>query len=205
MPAIDSPRTAPRRSPSSAGALAQVRALSHPLRLRLMELFAAKPHTTMQAAEALGQPPTRLYHHVAALEGAGLVRLRETRAKRGTTEKYYEATPPVVFDHGDLRDALKSPTGRRDLSALGVLVFDQARNELIQALVKGLGEPPRTLFAVRAVAHLTRAEAKRMARKLHAVLVSERTRRKRARAAGARRSDERYALTVAMVPLTKGE
>jgi hypothetical protein len=51
---------------------------------------------------------------------------------------------------------------------------------------------------VRAVAHLTRAEAKRMARKLHAVLVS-------ARARPARRSNERYALTVAMVPLTKAE
>jgi len=83
-----------------------------------------------------------------------------------------------------------------------VLVFDQARNELIQALAKGLGEPPRTLFAVRGVAHLSRAEAQRMARRLYAVLKTERVRRKRARAAGARRSSERYAITVAMVPLT---
>jgi len=202
MPSPETKRDAPRRGASRDGALAQVRALSHPLRLRLMELFALKPRTTMQAAEALGQPPTRLYHHVAALEGAGLVRLRETRAKRGTTEKYYEATP-AVLDHSDLRGALRSPGGRRDLSALGVLVFDQARNELIQALAKGLGEPPRTLFAVRGVAHMTRAEAQRLARRLHAVLKTERARRKRARAAGARRSRQRYALTVAMVPLTK--
>ena len=108
-----------------------------------------------------------------------------------------------VLDHSDLRGALRSPGGRRDLSALGVLVFDQARNELIQALAKGLGEPPRTLFAVRGVAHMTRAEAQRLARRLHAVLKTERARRKRARAAGARRSRQRYALTVAMVPLTK--
>jgi DNA-binding transcriptional ArsR family regulator len=201
MPSPETKRDAKRRNTSGDGALAQVRALSHPLRLRLLELFALKARTTMQAAEALGQPPTRLYHHVAALEEAGLVRLRETRAKRGTTEKYYEATPPVILDHGDLRGALKSPAGRRDLSALGVLVFDQARNELIQALAKGLAEPPRTLFAVRGVAHLTPAEAKRMARRLHTVLTSESARRKRGWAAGAPRG-ERYALTVAMVPLT---
>jgi len=67
--------------------LEQVRALSHPLRLRLLELFKLQPRTAKQAAEVLGEPPTRLYHHVAALERAGLIRLRETRQNRGTTEK----------------------------------------------------------------------------------------------------------------------
>ena len=37
-----------------------------------MELFAEAPRTTKQVAELLGEPPTRLYHHVAALERAGL-------------------------------------------------------------------------------------------------------------------------------------
>src|ERR687885_2239721 len=73
-----------------AAGLDQVRALAHPLRLRLLELFVRQPMTTKQAAEALGEPPTKLYHHVAALERAGLVRLRETRPNRGTTEKYFE-------------------------------------------------------------------------------------------------------------------
>src|SRR5436190_12423163 len=80
--------------------LAQMRALAHPLRLRIMELFAERPRTTKQVAELLGQPPTRLYHHVAALDRAGLLRLTETRKKRGTIERWYEAvartlrTPP---------------------------------------------------------------------------------------------------------------
>jgi DNA-binding transcriptional ArsR family regulator len=82
-------RRSRRRAPLPRG-LARVRALAHPLRLRLLELFAERPRTTMQAAQALGEAPTRLYHHVAALERAGLVRLRETRPNRGTTEKYFE-------------------------------------------------------------------------------------------------------------------
>src|SRR5438876_10702154 len=72
--------------------LAQMRALAHPLRLRIMELLAEQSRTTKQVAELLGQPPTRLYHHVAALERAGLLRLTETRKKRGTLERWYEAT-----------------------------------------------------------------------------------------------------------------
>src|SRR3954453_6620842 len=81
-----------KETTSRPAGLEQMRALSHPLRVRLLELFAEGPRTTKQAAEALGESPTKLYHHVAALERAGLVRLRETRQNRGTTEKYFEGT-----------------------------------------------------------------------------------------------------------------
>src|SRR5258706_12508749 len=90
-------RPRPGARAGSAGAVArerrrvvaELRALAHPLRLKLFELFAEHPRTTMQVATLLGEPPTRLYHHVNALERAGLVRLRETRPNRGTIEKYY--------------------------------------------------------------------------------------------------------------------
>src|SRR3954465_12508415 len=76
-------------APPLAPSIAEMRALAHPLRLRILELFADAPRTTKQVADLLGQPPTRLYHHVAALERAGLLQLRETRKNRGTTEKWY--------------------------------------------------------------------------------------------------------------------
>src|SRR5678816_2149466 len=85
------------RTRSAAGApplqasVSDLRALAHPLRLRILELFAEAPRTTKQVAELLGQPPTRLYHHVAALERAGLLVLKETRQNRGVVEKWYEA------------------------------------------------------------------------------------------------------------------
>lgn len=72
--------------------LAQVKALSHPLRMRIIETLAAsEPMTTKQVAEVLEEKPTRLYHHVALLEEVGLIRLTHTRQNRGATEKYYEA------------------------------------------------------------------------------------------------------------------
>src|SRR5438105_15150276 len=77
-------------APNLTANVADLRALAHPLRLRMVELFAEGPKTTKQVADLLGQPPTRLYHHVAALERAGLIVLKSTRQNRGAVEKYYE-------------------------------------------------------------------------------------------------------------------
>ena len=75
----------------SLSSIEQLKAIADPLRQRLLEQFHRQPATTKQVAERLGLKPTRLYHHVAKLEKAGLIRLVETRPVRGTTEKYYSA------------------------------------------------------------------------------------------------------------------
>lgn len=103
-----------------------MRALAHPLRLRLVELFAEGPRTTKQAALALGLPPTRLYHHVHALERAGVLQLRETRRKRGTEERYYE-TAAALLNRQPLtgaREAGVEPT------AVALSVLEAARLEV---------------------------------------------------------------------------
>ena len=71
--------------------LETIRTMSDPLRIRILEAFIEAECTTKQAAEAMGEKPTRLYHHVEALEKAGLIRLTRTRQNRGTLEKYYRA------------------------------------------------------------------------------------------------------------------
>jgi DNA-binding transcriptional ArsR family regulator len=79
--------------------LRQVQALAHPLRFRAFERLIDRPRTGKQLALALGKQPTRLYHHLAVLERAGLVRQVATRKKRGTTERYYRAVADrVVVD-----------------------------------------------------------------------------------------------------------
>jgi DNA-binding transcriptional ArsR family regulator len=71
--------------------LEELKALSDPLRLRLIEAFSNQPMTTRQVARLLDEKPTRLYHHVEALEKLGLLKLVETRQNRGTMEHYYQA------------------------------------------------------------------------------------------------------------------
>jgi DNA-binding transcriptional ArsR family regulator len=71
--------------------LRALRALAHPLRLRILERLREQPRTTKQVAHLLGEPATRLYHHVHVLEEAGLIREHSTRQVRGATERYMEA------------------------------------------------------------------------------------------------------------------
>lgn len=131
--------------------LERVRGLAHPLRLSLYELFVRGPRTTMQAAAELGQPPTRLYHHVAELVRVGLLRLRETRPNRGTIEKYYEVVRHPAVGDGPAGDGAvgtkrrargaksSSVEGAADQAALGTLVLERVREEFVRVM-GGLGE-----------------------------------------------------------------
>ena len=76
--------------------LDQLKAIAHPLRQQLFERFAEKPTTTKQVADLLELKPTRLYHHVALLEEAGLIHLVSTKKIRGATAKYYSAVAKTV-------------------------------------------------------------------------------------------------------------
>src|SRR3954466_4672614 len=126
-----------RKRPTGAGApplrpgLAAMRALAHPLRLRVIELFGRAPRTTKQVADLLGQPPTRLYHHVAALERAGLLRLTETRKNRGTTEKWDEAISRTMGSPPASTKARgEAGTAKR---AMATAVLEQSRREVVNA------------------------------------------------------------------------
>ncbi|MGH7725485.1 MAG: ArsR/SmtB family transcription factor [Candidatus Eiseniibacteriota bacterium] len=126
--------------------LEQVRVLAHPLRLRLLEIFGEGPLTTMQAAARLDLPATRLYHHVAALERVGFLRLRETRPNRGTIEKYYEVTGrSIEFDPDQLvGPRARSATVRlatEGAAAIALQVLDRAREEVGSALDAMIADP----------------------------------------------------------------
>ncbi len=68
----------------------QVKVLAQPLRLRILEALREEPLSPKQAAERLGEKPTRLYHHFAALERVGLIALASTRQRRGAVERLYQ-------------------------------------------------------------------------------------------------------------------
>lgn len=81
-----------RTSKAIITTLEQVRVLADSTRLQILEvLFRHKrPMTTKQVADALEEKPHRLYHHMAMLERAGLVKLVDVAIKSGIAEKYYQ-------------------------------------------------------------------------------------------------------------------
>ncbi len=185
-------------APPLAAEVAKLRALAHPVRLRLVQLFGESARTVREAADALGVPRTRLYHHVALLDEAGLVRVREKREHRGATEHVYEAVQLTPRAHRSRkRDPIRIPP------ALGHAVMERARAELVAALggpsaasvrlVHLIAGDPEFVAAVRRHIREIAREAKRAAK-----------RRDVRRAKGApHRSTERWSLTVSLVPVEK--
>src|ERR1700733_12536600 len=86
----------------------QLRALSEPLRQRLLEQFVSGA-TIKQAAARLGQPPTRLYHHVDQLLAAGLIKVVSEEKRRSVIERTFQtaarrfAVSPSAFASGEGR------------------------------------------------------------------------------------------------------
>ncbi len=72
--------------------LSQVRLLSDPLKLDIIQVLAESEHTAADVASRLSEPVTKLYRHIDALLDASLIEVvRETR-KRGTVERHFRAS-----------------------------------------------------------------------------------------------------------------
>jgi len=101
----------------------QLRALSDPLRQRLLEQFALGA-TIKQAAARLGQPPTRLYHHVDQLLAAGLIRVIREEKRRSVTERTFQAAArrfavsPSAFAPGEGRASERQRVARATLEEM---------------------------------------------------------------------------------------
>jgi len=91
--------------------LEQVRLLSDPLKLQLLQAFADGAKTTKQVAGELNESVTKLYRHVDALHDAGLLEIAEEKQKRGTIERTFQAVARRFEADHDLFTDDKSEEG----------------------------------------------------------------------------------------------
>ena len=176
--------------------LKQIRALADPLRMRILTALCEE-RTTKQVAEFLHEKPTRLYHHVDALERAGLVQLTRTQPKRGTIEKYYRAVARTF--EARVTTERGSEASREAIDDVMASAFATTSAEVSRLLERGggstlSGEGILSFLEVRA----TRAEIQKLRRRLHAAIAVAQEQGPPAR------RDERYRLTIAFYPLDTG-
>ena len=164
--------------------LAQIKALADPLRQRLLRAFAGTPQTTKQIARSLGEKPTKLYHHVDTLAGAGLLKLIETRQKRGTTERYYQAAAKQFSVHRNIFRHLSAATPASEKIAPDALfenAFTSALSDIRDSVAEAATEARSALLQGRICA--TPAEAAALRKKIQRLLENQaggkRTRRKK--------------------------
>jgi len=121
--------------------LEQIRVLADPLRVSILEIMAREEHTTKQVAQLLGEKPTKLYHHVEALERVGLIRMARTRQNRGTLEKYYVGVARRFEASSSLfSDAAEGEGNEAELPQMISMLLEKTGDELRRLAASGAEE-----------------------------------------------------------------
>ena len=73
----------------------QFKAISDPIRSRILGIIQNQPATAKQIADRLGASPGAIGHHLHVLEAAGLARVVARRLVRGIVANYYTRTARI--------------------------------------------------------------------------------------------------------------
>lgn len=120
------PHAAPERRVLDAGAL---RALSHPLRVRIFDILANEgPQTASTLAEILGESSGATSYHLRALARHDLI--REVEGERSGRERWWER--PVGGVVYDSRAVQGSPAGEAALQVVVAETMRRRHDELME-------------------------------------------------------------------------
>jgi|SRR5687768_532121 len=180
--------------------LEQMKVLADPRRIRILELLGDEARTTKQVAEILGEPPTRLYHHVAALERVGLIRLVRTRQSRGALEKYYSAVAKAFSADPKLFTSRRGSQAAEAAGTVATRALDLTAEDLRAVLARGesLENPTEAGILSFLEVRGTRKEIEAIRAKLNKLIESC-----TARGGESRNAGQAYRLTIAFFPLAR--
>lgn len=180
--------------------LKQIKVFAHPLRARLVEVFAEKARTAKQAAIVIGQKPTKLYHHVEALERVGLIKLVKTQKKRGTLEKYYRTVAKrfsIDSSVFDMKGSKKEMLG--DFRAMFANMLDNTMREINESISGKLispGKEERQATLARKRIRTSPGNIKKIDKKIQKLLSEF-------MAANEKKGNVEYALTLVFYPVAE--
>ena len=150
-----------------------LKAISDPLRLRILEAMVARPDaawSVKELAAALDVPQTRLYHHIELLVERDLLRSAEQRVVSGIIETRYRlGALSLRLDPALVGAGGAGASAARDMLAT---VFDETRHDLERVLAqRGAGEddPAGRPLVTRGMARLTPERAAELRARLEAL------------------------------------
>lgn len=89
----------------------QLKALSHPARVKILTNLQSREMTAKQLADQFDEEPAKTSYHVKQLLKVGLVRLvRERTTQNGIVEKYYEAVAKEIKTDASLMGGIEALT-----------------------------------------------------------------------------------------------
>ncbi|HEX2912845.1 MAG TPA: helix-turn-helix domain-containing protein [Chloroflexia bacterium] len=151
-----------------------LRAISDPLRLKLLETILDEPLTVKQIARELNLTPTKLYYHINQLEEHNYIRVVNTRVVSGIIEKQYRATAQSYRVDPALLSLLEDSDHSRELENFLAPVFDSTKEDIKRSIRAGLINLPqeeirpvnRRLVLMRGVSRLPEDRAEEFYAKL---------------------------------------
>lgn len=82
--------------------LPQLKCVSDPFRIKLLELLAESPKTGQQLADELKIPRAKIHYHLRELEKYSLIEMVKTEQKHSIIQKFYSPTARQLLPHPDL-------------------------------------------------------------------------------------------------------
>src|ERR1700760_3418601 len=116
---MPSDKEPPRREPIDQDL---VRALAHPMRVRILEALQGRAASPTELAREFGATLGIVSYHANALLDVGCIEQVRTRPKRGTIEHFYTAVPRSFIGHQDWRAPPLSVRGGVTVEALRTFI-----------------------------------------------------------------------------------
>lgn len=76
-------------------------ALSHPIRLEILEVLRERVASSVEISEEIGQSPGVVSYHASTLVRCGCLELVHSKARRGGIENFFAITPRCFNDRLD--------------------------------------------------------------------------------------------------------
>jgi DNA-binding transcriptional ArsR family regulator len=109
-----------------------VKALAHPLRVRILDLLNVREASPKEISEHLKAPLSNVSYHTTVLVECGCVQPTRTEPRRGAVEHFFRAVPRSQIGHQDWRRVPRSVRG--DVTAATLQSF---MDKAIAALLAG--------------------------------------------------------------------
>lgn len=108
--------------------LEQIKALSSPYRIKIIETFDNKPASAKDISVKMGEPHGRVNYHIKTLAKVGILKLVNVSVKQGVVEKYYmPVAESIVLDSRMVNK--NDDHDIKDMRNAGIALFEKISKE----------------------------------------------------------------------------
>lgn len=108
--------------------LEQIKALSSPYRIKIIETFDNKPASAKDISARMGEPHGRVNYHIKTLAKVGILKLVDVSVKQGVVEKYYmPVAESIVLDSRVVNK--NGDHDVKDMRNAGIAIYEKISKE----------------------------------------------------------------------------